>query len=241
MSDIKESARRYFDDVATVYGVKHGVDLYGCKWGINRYYLPLIRRFIPANSEILEIGCGTGKYTKILERHAKRICAIDISAKMIEVARQRNPNVAFFVADCETLDEFGDEQFDVVAGFNTISYYPDKRRAVSSIHRVLKRDGILFDLDVNGLCPFYSLLSFVDFNEMGQWYPQLRRNSLRRLIPLLGETGFDLLHADTVNWIPNGLPERIVSLLAPMDAVLSRLPMVRKFAMRLIIVGKKVR
>lgn len=239
MTELKNSIRRYYDDIANIYNIKHGVDLYGCQWGIKKYYLPLIERFIPKNSEILEIGCGTGKYTEILKKDAKRICGVDISSKMIEMAKKRSPNVEFIVGDCEALRDFKDEEFDVVAGFNTFSYFPNKPKALFSIHRVLRKGGIFFDLDMNGLSFIYYIISFMRMNEMEKWHKYIRENTLQNLLPIFNKAGFDIIHKDILNWIPNALHKPIVSLLIPIDSVFSRFPIIKKFAMRLIIVGRK--
>lgn len=239
MVKLEDSIKEYYDNVANIYNVKHGVDLYGCQWGIKKYYLPLIKRFIPGNSEILEIGCGTGKYTEILKKGAKRICGVDISPEMIKMAKKRNPDVQFIVANCETLLDFKEEEFDVVAGLNVFSYFQNKPKALSSINRVLKRGGIFFDLDMNGLSPFYYLMSFIKKNELEKWHNYIKESTLQNLSLILDKAGFDIIHKDTLNWIPNALNKPMVSLLIPADLVFSHLSITKRFAMRIIILGRK--
>lgn len=239
MNNLKNAVIKYYDDIAGIYNIKHGVDLYGCEWGINKYYLPLIQHFVNKNSEILEIGCGTGKYTGILKKNAKRICGIDISPKMIDVAKKSNSDVRFIVGDSEKLLDFKNEEFDVVAGFNTFSYYPNKLDALHSINRVLKRGGIFFDLDMNGLCPIYYILSLIGINEMKNWYRYIKESTIKNLLSVFNEAGFDIVYTNALNWIPNALNRNAVLMLAPMNSILSNLPLIRKFAMRIVIVGRK--
>ena len=239
MNNLKENIIKYYDNVADLYNVKHGADLYGCEWGLKKYYLPLIERFIPKKSEILEIGCGTGKYTEILKKDALRICGIDISANMIDLAKKRNPGVRFSIGDCETLAEFKNEEFDVVAGINTFSYYQDKLKALSSINRVLRKGGIFFDLDMNGHCPIYNILSMIKMNEMEQWHKYIKESTLGKLPPIFKKTGFDVIYKNRLNWIPNALGKNAVSLLVPVDFIFSKLPIIKNFPMRIIIIGRK--
>lgn len=239
MTDVKDSIVSYYDSVSEVYGVKHGVDLYGNKWADEKYYGPLVERFIPKDSNILEIGCGTGHFTGMLRRRSGRVCGIDLSPGMVEVAKKRNPDVTFFVGDCEELKPFKDQDFDAVAAFNTFSYYPDKRRALGAISRVLKKDGIFFDLDMNPLNPIYITTSWMNRNEMKDWYRYIKESSRRNLARLFDEAGFDVIHQDALCWIPNALNKPAVTLLIPFDALLSRIPLVRNFAMRVVVAGRK--
>ncbi|MFC1676213.1 malonyl-ACP O-methyltransferase BioC [Planctomycetota bacterium] len=57
-------------------------------------------------NSILDIGCGTGNYTSLLQNKFPfaSITAMDISTRMIEVARQKlqKGNIDFVIADAET-------------------------------------------------------------------------------------------------------------------------------------------
>ena len=63
--------------------------------------------------KILEIGCGMGLHSGLLDRLGFRVIAIDISPVGIELAKSRFPNVAFHCAD---LAEFisGEPEYDAI-------------------------------------------------------------------------------------------------------------------------------
>jgi len=63
MGKLQKDIKDYYNKVAPVYHIKHGVGFYGCEWAVKKYYAPLIEKFIKKGSKILEIGCGTGTYT----------------------------------------------------------------------------------------------------------------------------------------------------------------------------------
>lgn len=239
-SRLKDLIAGYYDAVADIYHIKHGTGLYGCQWGIERHYLPLIKRFIPEDSFVLEIGCGTGRYTEILKKKVRHICGIDISPNMIEAAKKSNPDLDFFIGDCEELGNFKSEEFDVVFGANTFSYYPDKKRALASINRVLKRGGVFFDLDMNGACPLYYIEKIIKMNEMQSWYTYIRESTLRNLTQIFERAGFEIIYKTALNWVPNAIGKTTVSLLAPIDYIFSRTPAAKNFAMRVVVVGKKI-
>ena len=82
--------------------------------------LPLV----PSRRSALDLGCGTGtKATAYLAREFDAVTAVDISARSIEVARQRMPGVVFLAGDM-TRVEFPAEAFDLVAAFYSVLHVP---------------------------------------------------------------------------------------------------------------------
>ena len=72
--------------------------------------------------ELLEIGCGTGSTAIIHAPYVKRIQAIDISSKMIEIAQRKADaskveNINF---EQSAIDEFSvpDQSLDAVLGLS---------------------------------------------------------------------------------------------------------------------------
>jgi SAM-dependent methyltransferase len=101
---------------------------------------------------LLEIGCGTGNYTKIFSERGYKITGIDLSADMLEVARSKC-DCNFINSDVRTLDL--ERKFDCcLALFAVIGYVTDNSELANVFRRTrihLKRGG-LFIFDVwNGL------------------------------------------------------------------------------------------
>jgi len=109
----------------------------------------LIRRCgIRKESHVLEVGCGTGFMAcRISEEKDCRIVGIDISNRMIGIARERakklslEDKVTFRVADAKKLP-FEDNTFDVVFG-QFVAILLDKKEALAEFMRVLKPGGYL--------------------------------------------------------------------------------------------------
>ncbi|SDE82314.1 class I SAM-dependent methyltransferase [Sporomusa acidovorans] len=80
------------------------------------------RDMLPANAEVLDIGCGPGRYSIEFAHRAQRVTGIDISPKMLEYAgenarRHKLDNILFKLSPWETLnlEEFGwQEKYDLV-------------------------------------------------------------------------------------------------------------------------------
>ena len=102
--------------------------------------------------KILEVGCGTGNYTKILLERGYEVTAVDISEDMLEIAR-RKCNCTLIKGDIK--DIALNEKFDTcVAMFAVMGYITknsDIIKALNNIRRHLKPNGV-FVFDVwNGL------------------------------------------------------------------------------------------
>ncbi len=60
-------------------------------------YANELKRIVEPNSVVLDLGCGIGRIEKFLAPHCKEIYGVDISGKMIKLARKRinHKNVYF--------------------------------------------------------------------------------------------------------------------------------------------------
>jgi ubiquinone/menaquinone biosynthesis C-methylase UbiE len=114
--------------------------------GLTRLEKELILKYFQGNRRILDIGCGIGRTTFPLHQMKHIVTGVDISAKMIEKAKIKFPDLDFRVGNaCEL--EFENSSFDgVLFSYNGIDYiYPEERRmkALREINRVLTDNGIL--------------------------------------------------------------------------------------------------
>ncbi len=109
-------------------------------------YLPLAKRvaelaiqYFPKNDAVLDVGCGEGYYTDILERAAREenrgfeLFGFDISKDAVRLAAKRNPRLSLTVASAYKMP-FEDASFGGV--LNLFSPL-----ALSEIVRVLKPGG----------------------------------------------------------------------------------------------------
>jgi len=96
------------------------------------------------NESILEIGCGTGHALVEFSRKGGKVLAIDISEKMLEVARRkiRNTNAGLCQAD-GLFVPFPNDSFDVVFISFTLELFSPSEipNLLKECCRVLKDDG----------------------------------------------------------------------------------------------------
>jgi ubiquinone/menaquinone biosynthesis C-methylase UbiE len=95
---------------------------------------------------VLEIGCGTGKNTKVLAGFGEQVYSLDFSLKMIEQARVKVQiaNVAFAVADITTSWPLGDSSFDLISCNLVLEHVEDLAFIFAEAARVLMKSGRFF-------------------------------------------------------------------------------------------------
>lgn len=96
---------------------------------------------------VLDAGCGDGYNTRILARKGARVVGVDISPRMIELAREAEEKeplgIRYEVASFTDLSIFDDASFDMVASFMAVMDGPDYQGALREFRRVLRRKGKL--------------------------------------------------------------------------------------------------
>ncbi len=92
---------------------------------------------------VLDAGCGPGVYTESLLERGAVVTSIDVSDRMIELARQRlGPEADLQLVDLtQPLDMFRDREFDFVNAPLCLDYIDDWRSLFCEFKRILKPDG----------------------------------------------------------------------------------------------------
>ena len=102
--------------------------------------------------EVMEFGCGTGYFTKIIAKNAEHIITTDVSEEMLEVAKRELKdyrNISFQIADCKTTN-FPDKKFDTVLMVNLLHVIKNPTQALKESYRILKPEGLLIAVDLTG-------------------------------------------------------------------------------------------
>ena len=90
---------------------------------------------------IIEIGAGTGHWTKFMSAKGYCITGCDISYKMLKIAANKNiSNAVFLNCDATTLP-FPDNSANTVVAITSIEFVKNRKKALKEIKRILKVGG----------------------------------------------------------------------------------------------------
>jgi 2-polyprenyl-3-methyl-5-hydroxy-6-metoxy-1,4-benzoquinol methylase len=103
------------------------------------------------NKNVLEIGCGSGQGSKLINSVAKKYTGIDVDEKLLEIAKLNNPNLEFLKKDFQDKDlTFNfEEKFDVIIVFEMIYYIDDLESFFLNISKVLNKNGKILMCSAN--------------------------------------------------------------------------------------------
>lgn len=238
MSTHNDETRNYFAEKAEKYD---DVDNQAYWVFSDTFYKEVLRReldvFFNSHTEIkiLDAGAGTGRWTLFLhEIFGDRVKMtgelIDISPEMLAVAdrklQERGINSSFSVSvgDIEDLSHIPNESYDLsISFYNVISFVENPVKALSEIHRVLKRGGMHLSVVANTYHSLYfaaltgrtdELLrvnkeSKIAFNEL---MPPIHSFTPKSLKKVYGAAGFDDVSVyGGPNFIYPGMEETFIS------------------------------
>ena len=186
-------AARFWDRIADRYSSKPVADeaAYQKKLSVTREYLR-------PDMEVLEFGCGTGSTALTHAPHVNHILALDVSARMIEICREKAEaaaveNVTFEQA---TIDEFSApaDTYDAVMALSVLHLVADRDAVIARVHAMLKPDGLFV---TSTACIADSMRFFKIIAPIGRFLrllPLLRVFTLRELETSLTGAGFEIDH-----------------------------------------------
>lgn len=138
----RDRSSRFWDRIAERYSRRPVADeaAYQRKLEVTREY------FDPA-MDVLEIGCGTGSTAIAHAPHVRHIRAVDISEKMIEIAKRKADaaNIGNVTFERSSIDELRvpDETQDAVLALSILHLVEDRDDVIARIYRMLKPGGVL--------------------------------------------------------------------------------------------------
>jgi SAM-dependent methyltransferase len=133
---------------STYYEKLNRLNLIGNNAFRERQRLETIERLCrpgPAD-DVLELGCGSGHYTRWLAGRVRKIIGVDFSLAAIEKARSlgMRGNMQYAAADICSLSLFRDHTFDKVIAIDVMEHLSDEQLAgaLSEVGRLLKARGV---------------------------------------------------------------------------------------------------
>jgi 2-polyprenyl-3-methyl-5-hydroxy-6-metoxy-1,4-benzoquinol methylase len=191
----------------------------------------LLTAGLDSSMKVLELGCGTGYFTRALAGTGAQVTAIDISEDLLAEARRTSPGSgADFRRENAYETTFADAAFDAVIG-SSVLHHLDVERALAETFRVLKPGGRVAFSEPNMLNPHIALLKNIpwlkaklgDSPDETAFFKWSLRRALRR-------HGFVDVEVEPYDFLHPALPGAVAARAAGFCAALERVPLVREIA-----------
>jgi Methylase involved in ubiquinone/menaquinone biosynthesis len=116
---------------------------------LNKFYNALIDFVqVSPKSKMLDIACGTGELLKRMrDKFQINGYGIDIDCEMVQVSKEKCPNMDIRTASCDTLP-FEDQQFDNIVVCMAYHHFENKPGFAKEAYRVLTPGGSLYIADL---------------------------------------------------------------------------------------------
>lgn len=210
----KTAVQRYHDRVASRYDQSYD-DAYwqwhdALTWDHLKHYLPA-----DTNAPVLDLGCGTGKWSAKLIKSGYNVTCVDISHSMLERTRRRIERMGsldrahIHQADLMDLAELPKSEFALALALgDPIGCTEKPGRALKEIRRRLLPDGVLVATFDNRLAAIEFHLQSSDAKTLAEFLRHGRTHWLTKdpeerfpiytytpsqLVALLERAGFDVL------------------------------------------------
>ena len=205
----------------------------------NAYYYENDRdylRFLTTEGQrVLDLGCGTGELLSKLK--PGRGVGVDISGKMIDIARDKYPHLEFHqgnIEDPETLASL-EGPFDAIILSDTIGDLDDCQRTLAGIQKLCSRETRL-------IIAYYShlwepVLELAARLKLRMPQPETNWLSTQNIISLMQLTDFEVIRTE---W-RQLLPLRLFGLGPLVNRLLSHFPFINKLCLRSYIVARSLR
>jgi ubiquinone/menaquinone biosynthesis C-methylase UbiE len=204
-------------------------------------------------SPVLDNGCGTGILLPDLQKRSEAVFGIDLSSDMLEQARRRAPGVDLREGDLERLP-FPDGYFRTVVCRGSLHHVPSREKAFAEIYRVLGPGGVIALTEPSDdFAPvrwsrslMYRFSSKFDVDDRA-----FRREEVERLVCSAGLEPVVFKRFGYLSYLFTGFPDvlplilyvpgqvTLTRLLARMDRVLSRIPVVRFCSFHMMLLARK--
>lgn len=125
---------------------------FNSRYGITEFLTTInyIEKYTAPSAKIIEIGAGTGRYSRALAQKGYSVDAVELVQHNIDIFKSKisdEDGITVTQGNATNLSEFGSEKYDAALLLGPMYHLfteEEQRRALSEAVRVTKRGGIIF-------------------------------------------------------------------------------------------------
>lgn len=163
--------------------------------------LEITREYLHLDTQVLDFGCGTGSTAILHAPYVGNILALDISDKMLEIARGKATGIENLTFKQSSIDEFQghENSFDVVLGMSILHLLKDKEAVMTKVYKLLKPGGVFVSSTVCLGSSNWVLKLILPLVAKVGLLPLIRFFTPDELSQSLSDAGFKIVH----DWRPD--------------------------------------
>jgi len=192
------------------------------------------------NDNVLELGCGTGYFTRELAKLKVHVTAIDISPELIEEAKSeiKSEKVSFEVQNAYEMT-YGLNLFDAVIG-SSVLHHLEIEKAVTEIYRVLKPGGMIAFTEPNMLNPQIALQKNIPWlkRKLGD-SPDETAFFSWKIKKMLNDAGFSQVQVMPFDFLHPAIPRQLINPVIAISKIAEKTPLLKAIAGSLFIQAVK--
>lgn len=149
--------------------------------------------------KLIELGCGTGYFTKALSDKSESIISTDISEEMLSIAREKLKEIEFQAMDCQDC-KFDEGTFDTVF-MGLVLLFTEPEKALKESRRILKHGGLIIiaDPDISFLSTYENLKfrfrALINYRKIPTTGHILNQ---KKILDMLDKTGFEVISKEII-------------------------------------------
>lgn len=103
-----------------------------------------------SGKSVLDIGCGEGRFSRLLSQLGATVTGVDLTEALIERARSlASDGETYLIDNAENLRGLEDENFDLAVSYIVLVDLLDYRSAISAAYRVLRPGGLFIVCNIH--------------------------------------------------------------------------------------------
>lgn len=200
-------------------------------------------------SEILEIGCGTGEISYLLaKKTAAEVIGADLCTPFINEARNKYilNNLKYEFLDFNNPENIkqtaGVKKFNYVVGNGILHHlYYQLDNALKNIHSLLKGNGKLIFLEPNIINPYcFLIFKFPYFRKIAKLDPEEMAFTKKFITSKLARAGFKHIKVEYRDFLIPGTPAPLIKPLVAIGNIAEKIPVLNKISQSIYITATKI-